>query len=47
MGSNKREGYIIVLLGDFSARVGRSTGVDDVIWMFGEETWNASGNKFI
>ena len=37
----------VVLLGDFNARVGRSTDVDDVIGMFGEETCNASGNKFI
>ena len=34
----------VVLLGDFNARVGRSTDVDDVIGMFGEETCNASGN---
>ena len=37
----------VVLLGDFNARVGRSTDVDDVIGMFGEEICNASGNKFI
>ena len=37
----------VVLLGDFNARVGRSTNVDDVIWMFGEETCNATGNKLI
>ena len=37
----------VVLLGDFNARVGRSTDVDDVIGMFGEKTCNASGNKFI
>ena len=37
----------VVLLGDFNARVGRSSEVDDVIGMFGEETCNASGNKFI
>ena len=35
------------LLGDFNARVGRSTEVDDVMGMFGEETCNASGNKLI
>ena len=37
----------VALLGDFNARVGRSTDVDDVIGMFGEEICNASGNKFI
>ena len=31
------------MLGDFNARVGRSSEVDDVIGMFGEETCNASG----
>ena len=33
----------VVLLGDFNARVGRSTDVDDVIEMFDEEICNASG----
>ena len=37
----------VVLLGNFNARVGRSSEVDDVIGMFGEETCNASGNKLI
>ena len=37
----------VVLLGDFNARIGRSTDVDDVIGMFGEEICNASCNKFI
>ena len=37
----------VVLLGDFNARVGRSTDVDDVIGMFGEEICNANGNRFI
>ena len=37
----------VVLLGDFNARVGKSTDVDDVIGMFGEETCNASGNRLI
>ena len=46
MGSNKREGQYCIL-GDFNARIGRSTDVDDVIGMFGEKTCNASGNKFI
>ena len=39
--------FTLVLLGDFNARVGRSTDVDDVIGMFGEKTCNASGNRFI
>ena len=37
----------VVLLGDFNTRVGKSSEVDDVIGMFGEETCNASGNKLI
>ena len=37
----------VVLLGDFNARVGKSSEVDDVIGMFGEETCNASGHKLI
>ena len=37
----------VVLLSDFNVRVGRSTDVDDVIGMFGEETCNASGNRLI
>ena len=37
----------VVLRGDFNARVGRSSEVDDVIGMFGEETCNASGKKLI
>ena len=36
----------VVLLGDFNARVGRSVELDDVIGMFGEDTYNASGNPF-
>ena len=35
------------MLGDFNARVGSSSKVDDVIGMFGEETCNASGHKLI
>ena len=42
----KQKGKVI-LLGDFNARVGKSSEVDDVIGMFGEETCNASGNKLI
>ena len=37
----------VVLLGDFNAEVGKSSEVDDVIGMFGEETCNSSGNKLI
>ena len=37
----------VVLLGDFNARVGKSSQVDDVIGMFGEDTCNASSNKLI
>ena len=37
----------VVLLGDFNARVGKSTDVDDVIGIFGEDTCNRSGNKLI
>ena len=37
----------VVLLGDFNARVGKSTDVDDVIGIFGEDTCNGSGNKLI
>ena len=40
------EGWVVIL-GDFNARVGRSSAVDDVIGMFGEETSNASGNRLI
>ena len=37
----------VVLLGDFNARVGKSTDVDDVIGIFGEDTCNRRGNKLI
>ena len=37
----------VVLLGDFNARVGKSSEVDDVIRMFGDETCNVSGHKLI
>ena len=37
----------VVLLGDFNARVGRSSELDDVIGMFGEGKCNASGNRMI
>ena len=37
----------VVLLGDLNARVGKSSEVDDVIGMLGEETCNASGHKLI
>ena len=42
-----REKGTVVLLGDFNARVGRSADIDDVIGMFGEDTCNASGNRFV
>ena len=34
----------VVLLGDFNARVGKSSELDDVIGMFGEGKCNVSGN---
>ena len=37
----------VVFLGDFNARVGRSTDVDDVTRMFEEESCNRSGNKLV
>ena len=37
----------VVLLGDFNARVGKSSELDDVIGMFGERKCNASGNRLI
>ena len=37
----------VLLLGDFSARVGKSEDVDDVIRMFGENTSNSNGNFLI
>ena len=40
---------LVVLLGDFNARVGtcRSADVDDVMGLFGEDTCNASGNRLV
>ena len=35
----------VVLLGDFTARVGKSVEMDDVIGMFGEDVCNASKIK--
>ena len=35
------------MLGDFNARVEKSSQVDDVIGMLGEDICNASGNKLI
>ena len=35
------------MLGDFNARVGRSTQIDDVVGMFGENTCKASGNRLL
>ena len=37
----------VLLLGDFNARVGKSEDVDDVIGMFGENTYNSNGNLLI
>ena len=37
----------VVLLGDFNARVGISAEVDNVIGMFGEDAFNASGNRLV
>ena len=37
----------VVLLGDFNARVGKSSDLDDVIGMFGEGKCNASANRLI
>ena len=34
-----------MLLGDFNVSVGRSVEVDDVIAMFGEDTYNATGSS--
>ena len=42
-----REKGKVVLLGDFSARVGRSVQIDYVIGMFGEDMHNASGNRLL
>ena len=36
-----------VLLGDFNARVGKASEIDDVIGMFGEETPNNNGEKLV
>ena len=46
MYSMKERGQV-VLLGDFNARVGKSSELDDVIGMFGEGKCNASGNRLI
>ena len=40
----KEEGTVL-LLGDFNARVGKASEIDDVIGMFGEETSNNNGEK--
>ena len=42
-----REKGMVVLLGDFNARVGKVAGDDDMIGKFGEDTCNASGIKLI
>ena len=35
----------VMLLGDFNARVGTASEIDEVIGMFGEETSNNNGEK--
>ena len=42
-----REKGKVVLLGDFNARVGRSSQIDDMVGMFRENTCNASGNRLL
>ena len=37
----------VVLLGDFNARVGRCTQLDDMVGMFGENMCSASGNRLL
>ena len=37
----------VVLLGDFNARVGTASEIDEVIGMFGEETSNNNGEKLV
>ena len=36
-----------MLLGDFNARVGTASEINDVIGMFGEETSNNNGEKLV
>ena len=40
-----REKGKVVLLGDFNASVGRFAQIDDVVGMFGKNTYNVSGNE--
>ena len=42
-----KEKGLVVLLGDFNARVEKSSTLDDVIGMFGKGKCNASGNRLI
>ena len=37
----------VVLLGDFNARVGTASEIDEVIGLFGEETSDNSGDKLV
>ena len=37
----------VMLLGDFNARVGTASEIDEVISMFGEETSNNNGEKLV
>ena len=43
---SKEKGRVL-LLGDFNARVGKASEIDDVIGMFGEETPNNYGEKLV
>ena len=36
-----------VLLDDFNAKVGRSVHIDDLFGIFGEDSYNASGNRLV
>ena len=37
----------VLLLGDFNARLGKSSDVSEVVGMFGEDTCNSNGNLLI
>ena len=37
----------VMLLGDFNAKVGTASEIDEVIGMFGEETSNNNGEKLV
>ena len=42
-----KEEDMVVLLGDFNARRGTASEIDEVIGMFGEETFNNNGEKLV